>query len=59
MANVINICACHSLDIWFLIKNVIAMHDTYIFIRKMDDISSSQLPILRHVGDTILQDEVM
>ncbi len=35
------------------------MHDTYLFIRKMDDISSFQLPVLCHEGDTILQDEVM
>ena len=31
------------------------MHDTYKFIRKMDDISSCQLLVLR----TILQNEVM
>ncbi len=35
------------------------MHDTYKFIRKMDDISSCQLLVLRHEGDTIHQNEVM
>ena len=55
----IHICARHSLDNWFLIEDVIAMHDTYKIIRKMDDISSFQLPVLCHEGDTILQDEVM
>jgi hypothetical protein len=35
------------------------MHDTYIFIRKMDDISSFHFPVLCHEGDTILQNEVM
>jgi hypothetical protein len=35
------------------------MHDTYKFIRIMDDISSCQLIVLRHEGDTILQNEVM
>ena len=34
------------------------MHDTYKIIRKMDDISSFQLPLC-HEGDTILQNEVM
>jgi hypothetical protein len=60
MANVIHICAPHSLDNWFLIEDIIAMHDTYKIIRKMDDnISSFQVPVLCHEGDTILQDEVM
>ena len=58
-ANVSHICACHSRDTWFFIIEVIAMHDTYKFIRKMDDISSCQLLVLRHEGDTILQNEVM
>jgi hypothetical protein len=35
------------------------MHDTYIFIRKMDDVSSFQLPVICHEGDMILQDKVI
>jgi hypothetical protein len=56
---VIHICARHSLDNWFLIEDIIAMHDTYKIIQKMDDISSCQLLVLRQEGDTILQNEVM
>jgi hypothetical protein len=56
---VIPLCAPYFLDNGTFIKDVIAMHDTYIFILKMDDISSFQRPVLRHKGDTILQNEVM
>jgi hypothetical protein len=54
-----NICASHFLGNCIIIEDVIAMHDTYKIIRKMDDISSFQLLVLCHEGDTILQDEVM
>ena len=54
-----HICARHFRDTWFFIIEVIATHDTYKLIRKMDDISSCQLLVLRHEGDTILQNEVM
>ncbi len=57
--NVIHICAHHFLDNCSFIEDVIAMHDTYIFIRKMDDVSSFQLPVICHEGDMILQDKVI
>jgi hypothetical protein len=50
-ANVIHICAYHFLDNCSFIEDVIAMHDTYKFIRKMDDIqfsTSCPLPWRRH-----------
>ena len=52
-------CAHHFPDSCSFIEDVIAMHDTYKFIQKKDDVYSFQLPVLFHEGDTILQDEVM